>query len=87
MLMSKDSGCSGISFRASSIVFDEIANFPSESHSLVSREVTMVVSLSEAVMDKVPSTNWNKKQSRIGSVFFELITRLIACKWLKSAVQ
>ena len=48
--------------------------------------VDNVVSLSEAVIDSVPSCNSRRKQSNIGNEFFELITRLIACKWLNKAV-
>ena len=84
--MWKFSGCSGISFNASSNVFDETASRPSPSYSFTSIEVDKVVSLSEAVICNVPSTSSNRKQSRIGSEFFELITRLIACKWLNKAV-
>ena len=49
-------------------------------------EVERVVSLSEAVIDKVPSCSSIRKQSRIGREFLELMTRLIACKWLNKAV-
>ena len=73
-------GRSGISFRASSMVFEETAKRPSPSLSFTSSEVDRVVSLSEAVRDSVPSVSSIKKQSRIGNEFLELITRLIACK-------
>jgi hypothetical protein len=45
-----------------------------------------VVSLSEAVMSKLPSETSIRKQSRMGREFLELMTRLIACKWLNKAV-
>ena len=57
-------GCSGISFRASSMVFEETAKRPSPSLSFTSKEVDRVVSLSEAVSDNVPSVSSIKKQSR-----------------------
>ena len=49
------------------------------------RLVISVVSLSEAVMVSILSWISNKKQSKIGSVFFEFMTRPIVCKRLKSA--
>ena len=84
--MSNVNGCSGISFSASSNVFATTAKRPFVSLSFTSTVVTIVVSLSETVTDNVPSSNSKRKQSRIGSAFFELITRLIACKWLERAV-
>ena len=84
--MSNVSGCSGISFKASNRVLAVTAKRPSVSLSFTSTVVTIVVSLSETVTDKVPSCSSKRKQSKIGSAFFELITRLIACKWLESAV-
>ena len=43
--------------------------------------------VAETVTDKVPSCSSKRKQSKIGSAFFELITRLIACKWLERLSQ
>ena len=86
VLISKVNGCSGISFKASKRVLAVTAKRPSISLSFTSTVVTIVVSLSETVADKVPSCSSKRKQSKIGNAFFELITRLIACKWLESAV-
>ena len=57
----------------------------SPSLSTSSIHVTKVVSLSEAVM--VNRLFWmsNKKQSKMGSVFLELMTRPMVCSRLKSA--
>ena len=78
--MWKLSGCSGISFNASSNVLEETAKRPSLSDSFTSMEVDSVVSLSEAVIKSVPSLSSKRKQSKMGNEFLELITRLIACK-------
>ena len=86
MLTSKAKGCSGNSFKASNMVFEDMANLPSLSHSLVISEVDMVVSVSEAVTESLPLDNSNRKQFRIGNVFLEMMTRLMACKWLRRAV-
>ena len=78
-------GCSGISLSASSKVRAAMAKRPSASLSTTSNVVTMVVSLSDTVTVKTPSCNSKRKQSRMGSAFLELMTRLMPCKWAERA--
>jgi hypothetical protein len=46
----------------------------------------MVVSRSEAVISSVLPSSLNRKLSKIGRVFFELITRLNACRWFNRSM-
>ena len=79
-LISKVNGCSENSFKASVSILAGIAILPSSEAFSRTTLVIRVDSRSEAVISNSFLLNLNKKLSKIGNVFFELITLLTTCK-------
>jgi hypothetical protein len=61
-----------------------MAKLPVPSELFTSTLVSNRVSLSAAVMVNTFPSSSKRKQSKIGNEFFELITLLIACRWLNN---
>jgi hypothetical protein len=63
-----------------------MAMLPEPSEFSSSIVVTIVDSRSEAVISRVLPSSRNKKLSKIGNVFFELMTRLNPCRWFNKSI-
>jgi ABC-type Fe3+-siderophore transport system permease subunit len=85
-LISNARGWSENSLRVSSRILAGIAMDPSPSAFSSFILVIKVDSRSDAVISRSLPARLNKKLSRIGNVFFVLITLLIACRCVRSSV-